>query len=128
MKCLRGFHYYTRGLSRQLSTAAAASHSANNPTSSATNPHSANNLKPPKQELINTALRDLVARNFPDSQLCFAYGSKILHQTNNLPTDNTMTDLIFVPKNSKEWHKENFVQVRSRKRPDLVNNQLELVI
>jgi hypothetical protein len=58
--------------------------------------------------LSNPKLQKLVRSNFPKSKLCFAYGSKVLHQLENLPTAATMTDLIFVTKDPAAWHEENF--------------------
>ena len=58
--------------------------------------------------LSNPKLQNLVKSNFPGSKFCFAYGSKVLHQLENLPTAATMTDLIFVAENPAAWHVENF--------------------
>ena len=58
--------------------------------------------------ISNPKLQNLVLSNFPKSQLCFAYGSKVLHQLENLPDASTMTDLIFVVQDTKHWHQENF--------------------
>ena len=63
---------------------------------------------PTPTSLSNPKLEQLVKSNFPKSRLCFAYGSKVLHQLENLPTASTMTDLIFVTDNPAGWHEENF--------------------
>ena len=58
--------------------------------------------------LLNPKLQKLIRSNFPKAQLCFAYGSKVLYQLENLPDASTMTDLIFVVHDTKQWHRENF--------------------
>lgn len=64
------------------------------------------NLVVPESE-TQQKLMDLISNNFPPCELCFAYGSKVLLQDSNTPTDKTMTDIIFVVKDAVAWHEEN---------------------
>ena len=63
-----------------------------------------------QRQNTNAHLTQLIHANFPPSELCFAYGSGVFPQKNNNAAPDTMTDVIFVVRNSLDWHEKNLKQ------------------
>ena len=54
--------------------------------------------------MINDNIRNIIKRNFPRIEIVIAYGSAVFPQRNNI---GKMTDLLFLVKNTRDFHKEN---------------------